>query len=299
MSAPNNPNKYTGTRYAYAPVATGRMRDPTSNDVLNPIGPGNYVNATIWPNLSNGNVWCLAGITANAAKWTFLGGASAVAGPSSSTNTALARFNGTGGNLLENSVGLLSNGGVLTGITSMGIGIAPTALLTLAAGTATAGTAPLKFTAGVNLTSAVSGTVEYDGTLLTYTDSTPTRNALAVGPGASTSGGLASWSSTTGYKLLSNTPTISAGVITFPAGGGNILSAGTRKGTSVFSTGGVSAPITTSAVLATSIIVITRTNLAGSIAALGEYVTITPNTSFTVTSGDSADTSAFNWSIVG
>jgi hypothetical protein len=43
----------------------------------------------------------------------------------------------------------------------LGIGIAPTALLHLAAGTATAGTAPLKFTSGTLTSVAVAGQVEY------------------------------------------------------------------------------------------------------------------------------------------
>jgi len=46
---------------------------------------------------------------------------------------------------------------------NFGIGIAPTAYLTLKAGTATASTAPLKFTAGTNLTSVEAGAIEYDG----------------------------------------------------------------------------------------------------------------------------------------
>lgn len=41
---------------------------------------------------------------------------------------------------------------------------APTALLTLAAGTATANTAPLKLTSGTNLTTPENGAVEFDGT---------------------------------------------------------------------------------------------------------------------------------------
>ncbi len=48
---------------------------------------------------------------------------------------------------------------------TVGIGItAPTALLHLGAGTATAGTAPLKFTSGTNLTTPESGAVEFNGT---------------------------------------------------------------------------------------------------------------------------------------
>ena len=47
----------------------------------------------------------------------------------------------------------------------MGIGVTgPTAMLHLKAGTATASTAPLKFTSGTNLTTAENGAVEYDGT---------------------------------------------------------------------------------------------------------------------------------------
>ena len=53
---------------------------------------------------------------------------------------------------------------------NVGIGTtAPTALLNLVAGTATARTAPLKFTAGVNLTTPEAGAVEYDGTHLYFT----------------------------------------------------------------------------------------------------------------------------------
>lgn len=53
----------------------------------------------------------------------------------------------------------------ITSSGNVGIGLTgPTARLGLPAGTATAGTAPLKFTSGTNLTSAEDGAVEYDGT---------------------------------------------------------------------------------------------------------------------------------------
>lgn len=52
---------------------------------------------------------------------------------------------------------------------------APTAWVNIAAGTATASTAPLKFTSGTNLTAAEAGAVEYDGTNFYMTNSTPTR----------------------------------------------------------------------------------------------------------------------------
>lgn len=54
--------------------------------------------------------------------------------------------------------------------TNVGIGtISPTAVLHLKAGTATAGTAPLKLTSGTNLTTPENGTFEYDGTNLYFT----------------------------------------------------------------------------------------------------------------------------------
>lgn len=50
------------------------------------------------------------------------------------------------------------------GKTTFGATTAPTSLVTLAAGTASANTAPLKFTSGTNLTTPENGAVEYDGT---------------------------------------------------------------------------------------------------------------------------------------
>jgi hypothetical protein len=55
----------------------------------------------------------------------------------------------------------------------VGIGTAsPSSLLTLAAGTATASTSPLKFTSGTNLTTPEAGAVEYDGTVFYGTTDT-------------------------------------------------------------------------------------------------------------------------------
>jgi hypothetical protein len=50
----------------------------------------------------------------------------------------------------------------------------------LKAGTATAGTAPLKFTAGTNLTSPEAGAVEFDGSWFYYSNSTPTRKRFST-----------------------------------------------------------------------------------------------------------------------
>ena len=65
---------------------------------------------------------------------------------------------------------------------NVGIGTtSPSAVLNLKAGTATAGTAPLKLTQGVNLTTPEAGAIEFDGTSLYYTDSTNTRKTLVAG----------------------------------------------------------------------------------------------------------------------
>lgn len=50
--------------------------------------------------------------------------------------------------------------------------------ITLAAGTATAGTAPLKFTSGTNLGTAEAGAMEYNGTNLFFTRSGTTRQTV-------------------------------------------------------------------------------------------------------------------------
>jgi|GEM_PF-3245859 len=161
-----------------------------------------------------------------------------VVGPASSTDNAIARFDGTTGKLIQNSGVLIDDSDNVTGVTSMiidgatgnvlivdtdtlvvdatndrvGIGEAtPTAALHLKAGTATAGTGPLKFTSGTNLTAPEEGVVEFDGTNLFYTDSTPTRQTLAVleggatnnvgSAGSSTDNAIARWDGATGQLV--------------------------------------------------------------------------------------------------
>ncbi|MFC1645033.1 tail fiber domain-containing protein [Patescibacteria group bacterium] len=63
----------------------------------------------------------------------------------------------------------------------VGIGTtSPSAFLNIKAGTATASAAPLKFTSGTNMTTPEEGAVEFDGTNLYFTDSTPTRQTIAT-----------------------------------------------------------------------------------------------------------------------
>lgn len=296
---------YPSLKYEMTPCMQ-MERNPTTSDLNHPTVGGFYPIPTIWVNKNTNNAYILTGITSGTtANWTpiTLAAEGAVAGPASATDNALARFDGTTGKLVQNGLGVLSDTGVLTGITQMGIGIAPTARMTLAAGTATANTAPLKLTLGVNLTAPEAGAIEYDGTLLTYTNNAGTRLGLVAGPTVAVDNAIARFDATTGKLIQSSAVTIedTTGVMTFPAAGGIVLTTGgaaARKGTGTF-TAGASGAIATTAVAADSVIVITRTNLAGAAAALGEYFTITPGASFIVTSGDAADTSSFTWAIVG
>lgn len=68
-----------------------------------------------------------------------------------------------------------------TGNTGFGTS-SPTAALHLRAGTAAAGTAPLKLTLGTNLTTAEAGAVEYDGTALYSTGTTDTGRGIVLSP---------------------------------------------------------------------------------------------------------------------
>jgi hypothetical protein len=65
-------------------------------------------------------------------------------------------------------------------INNLSIGISSTARLHIASGTATANTAPLKFTSGTNLTTAEAGAMEFNGTNLFFSPST-TRHTVNHG----------------------------------------------------------------------------------------------------------------------
>jgi len=76
------------------------------------------------------------------------------------------------------------NGWVGVGLTN------PSALMHFKAGTATAGTSPLKFTTGANLTTPEAGAMEWDGTNLYITQATgPTRKTIAYAENSFTNGG--------------------------------------------------------------------------------------------------------------
>jgi hypothetical protein len=89
---------------------------------------------------------------------------------SSMTTGAVADFS----NLNTPLVRFMASGRVGIGQTE------PTAVLHLKAGTATASTAPLKFTSGTNLTTAEAGAMEFNGTNLFFSPST-TRHTVNHG----------------------------------------------------------------------------------------------------------------------
>ena len=105
---------------------------------------------------------------------------------------------------------------------NVGIGVAaPSALLNLSAGTLTAGTAPLKFTAGVNLTAPEAGAMEWDGTNLFITQAGgPTRKTLAYSDGNITG----TSANVTGTVSVSNGGT---GVTATPTNGQILIGNGT------------------------------------------------------------------------
>lgn len=68
-----------------------------------------------------------------------------------------------------------------SGRTFFGGSTSATALIHIAAGTATASTSPLKFTSGTNLTTAEAGAMEYNGTNLFFTRTGTTRQTVLTG----------------------------------------------------------------------------------------------------------------------
>jgi hypothetical protein len=97
-------------------------------------------------------------------------------------NVDLPVQNGSNQGVYQNALFITGASG--TGTTIAGnVGIAvntPTARLHLAQGTATASTAPLKFTSGTNLTTAEAGAMEFNGTNLFFSPST-TRHTVNHG----------------------------------------------------------------------------------------------------------------------
>jgi len=87
---------------------------------------------------------------------------------------SLARASEADGRVKAMMYGVFASTAVAQDLTfnaQVGVNIPPTAWLTLRAGSAAAGTAPLKLTSGTNLTTPEAGTIEYEGTRFYITGS--------------------------------------------------------------------------------------------------------------------------------
>lgn len=118
-------------------------------------------------------------LTANGTGYVLTSGAAVSGGTGTGATfdiTTGAEVNQT----LTTKVTVLGNGNVGIGQTS------PTASVHIQAGTAVAGTAPLKFATGTNMTTPEAGAIEYDGTNLYFTNSGGTRLTLATTTGTDT-----------------------------------------------------------------------------------------------------------------
>ncbi|OFZ35253.1 MAG: hypothetical protein A3D17_08605, partial [Bdellovibrionales bacterium RIFCSPHIGHO2_02_FULL_40_15] len=136
----------------------------------------------------------------------------------SDSNSIVIGYNAIG--IGANSV-VLGNSSITTTVLRGNVGIGttgPTATLHLKAGTATAGTAPLKFTSGVLLTTEENGAMEYDGTNF-YLTSGGARRSIASLNGSdsitnnisniSNSGGSVTVTPSAGNSLVVNSATVS------------------------------------------------------------------------------------------
>lgn len=130
----------------------------------------------------------------------------------------------------------------------------PTAKLHIAASDGSANSAPLKLTSGTNLTSPEAGSIEFDGSILYYTNSVPTRIPLAAagnyitaltgdvtasGPGSATAT-LATVNSNVGtFGSSTSIPSVTVnakGLVTAASGNVVIAPAGTLSGTTLNAT---------------------------------------------------------------
>lgn len=125
---------------------------------------------------------------------------------------------------------------------------------------------------------------------------------VVQGPASVVDNALARYDSTTG-KLLQASPVTMAdttGAMTFPAGGGVIMTAGgaaARKGSATLVLGTVT--VNTTAAIAGAVIVPVVTAVGTVSVVQAMEVSINAGVSFTVTSADLTDTSTFSWAIVG
>lgn len=135
------------TAYDFRPISS------SSTSIIRHYSPNNDVNA-----ISTFRAETLAGtLDISLQGITGVGGSTAFIKTSNADTTFSIKTGGSTDRLIILGTGLI------------GIGITPTARLTLPAGTATANTAPLKFTAGTSLAVLEDGTMEFDGANLFIT----------------------------------------------------------------------------------------------------------------------------------
>jgi hypothetical protein len=141
----------------------------------------NYADGKLYYKNSSGTVTLLASTA---------GASGDVVGPSSATDNALARFDLTTGKLIQNSVGILSDAGALSGITD----ISASGSITLSGGTA-------------------NGVAYLNGSKVLTTGSALTWNASSFGIGTTPlTNKLAVVGDTTNYGILSSNPSGYGGI---------------------------------------------------------------------------------------
>lgn len=136
---------------------------------------GNLANGELAVNITDGKLFYKDNGGVVRVLATAAGSAGDVVGPGSSTDNALVRFDGTTGKLVQNSVGVLSDAGVLTGLT----GLTSSGSITFSG-----------LTSG-RVTYAGTGGLLQDSANLTFDGTTLTANALTVSNAATLSGGTA------------------------------------------------------------------------------------------------------------
>jgi len=130
---------------------------------------GNLVNGELAINITDGKLY----FKNNSGTVTLLASAAGasgdVVGPSSATDNALVRFDTTTGKLVQNSVGILSDAGILTGLT----GLTSSGNITLSS--LTSGRVPYASTGGLLVDSA---NMTFNGTTLTVAGLSNTGNTI-------------------------------------------------------------------------------------------------------------------------
>lgn len=146
-------------------VATTLTTNGTSNITIN-TNNGTNSGSILLVNGANGNINITTNGTGNinATANTLRVGTSATAATITTNSTGNLTLN-TNAGVNSGSIQIVQGTNANINISTNGTGLTNVDRLVLSAGTATAGTAPLKLTSGTLLTSSEPGAIEYDGTL--------------------------------------------------------------------------------------------------------------------------------------